>query len=432
MKRVTQIAAVLLSIVMLVACVPTPEQEIVVNKGDGKAQEAIFASPDPDVPEQKTLQIEPVPAHWTDDASTETVLLPIDAEVRCCAGPYPVDAVEKRAIGIDDVDRILKAMYPTAPMVGYALFDNIRPRFSKELRSRALETAEEGALHQQPDGTMVRTPWAMQQNAINQAKQEWSEAPLREDLYIPASELPHDLAVKYGLTVLLEDDREIQIYFQSSQGELYIAEGEHYAAPERFKLEELQTKENAPAALYTPHPRINAQQAIATAEAFLGEIGLSSLKLASSEQGAINSHIERGYVQDGYYLEYVRAESYEAQSFYEESLIFIMSFDDDLSYSLPPQLPETLYLFVTENGVESFEWENPMTVTERINENAALLPFSEICKQVKMYLKLGCANVHDPFGFVGSSMTLSAIPQPLKDGGVVLMPVWILQMDFYP
>ncbi|MBR4906304.1 MAG: hypothetical protein IKZ44_05560, partial [Clostridia bacterium] len=47
-------------------------------------------------------------------------------------------------------------------------------------------------------------------------------------------------------------------------------------------------------------------------------------------------------------------------------------------------------------------------------------------------LKLGCANVHDPFGFVGSSMTLSAIPQPLKDGGVVLMPVWILQMDFYP
>ena len=96
-------------------------------------------------------------------------------------------------------------------------------------------------------------------------------------------------------------------------------------------------------------------------------------------------------MKDGYYLEYVRSESYAPQSFYEESLAFFLSFDDDLTYSLPPQLPETIYLFVTDNGVEAIDWENPMTVTERVNEDVVLLPFSEICDIVVQYLKLGCA-----------------------------------------
>ena len=75
MKRLT---AFLLIGMLMLACQPTPAQEIVINAGDAIGDERIAATAKPDVPDAfeepaKTLQSEGVPAHWTDDASTENL-----------------------------------------------------------------------------------------------------------------------------------------------------------------------------------------------------------------------------------------------------------------------------------------------------------------------------------------------------------------------
>ena len=112
-KRTIILFVLLLSAILSMnACLPTPEQEIVINKGDGKAQQAILESPDlqtTSAPEEKkSLQCETVSAHWTYDASTDMAIMPIDAEVHCSKGPYPVDRVEKRTVSPDDINRLVR------------------------------------------------------------------------------------------------------------------------------------------------------------------------------------------------------------------------------------------------------------------------------------------------------------------------------------
>ena len=92
MKR---IAIFCLSLVLLLACVPTPEEDVVVNKNDGILQQAVYATL---LPEQRyeapgTLHLEAFGA--------DTYQITVDADVIVLSSPvyfYSIDAQLKALI----------------------------------------------------------------------------------------------------------------------------------------------------------------------------------------------------------------------------------------------------------------------------------------------------------------------------------------------
>ena len=138
---------------------------------------------------------------------------------------------------------------------------------------------------------------------------------------------------------------------------------------------------------------------------------------------------ENAYVSYGFVVEFNRSGDYPACSFVDYSTLSSLRFPDDSAYNTPIGFPEICTVYVTENGVETFSWDRPETVAERLNENVDLLPFDEIAARTVRYIRLGHAHYDTKCRFQVSidKATLTATPQRLKDGaGVVLMPVWVM------
>lgn len=426
-----RICAAILTFFFLCACVPTPDHEVVVNKADGVAEERIFATPmtsaAPFEEQPKTLQSEGVPKHWEAEASTEYVTVEIDAEVICPEGPYPVDRIEEYAFTLADVNKAISGMYPN--VVGYLPIDDGGDHASKEIWERILENTLRGFAHREPDGSITYHPLEYHENALAHAKNGLAQSVSQEGRFLPGDRLPDDFKSKNGALLLLDDGREIRVHI----GRQEIAVFEEQAA----MYTELDPA-TEPCFMDDPiqfHPSISPQEARKMAEAYIAHLGLSEeLTFAHMEKAGIASIIEQAYVSEGYQVEFTRTGSYPARSFYLMDTCFLMNFQDTEVYNVPLGYPETLFLYVSEKGIESMEWKKPFRLAGRANDDVALLPFSELSDLAIRYFKLGHAHLEQPFysGFLVTSATLTVLPQRLKDEqGLVLMPVWVLQMDPY-
>ena len=427
MKR---ILSILLCVALLLACQPTPDHEIIVNKGDGIAEDRIFAAPDasaaPNAEQPTAEQSDRFPTHWEADASTENVTVTIDADVIYPEGPCPVDRIENRVLTIADVNSAITAMYPN--MIGYLPVNDNTESCSKEVWERILESTVRGFAHEEADGSITYLPWDGQNEAIQWARNGYRDAEEQEGRFSSASRLPEDFTSKSGALLLLDDGREIRVRINPQSLTVYEAQTQTWA----------QSSPPWDYATDTPitlHPAIQPETARETAERFIEQIGLSGeLTFAGMEAACLESKMEFGYVSQGYQVEFTRTGSYPARSFFLLASGLLLRFSEDTQYHSPIGLPETMLLYVTENGVEWMEWERPYQIKERLNENVELLPFSEIEEIAIRYFQIGHAWIEQPLyeGFLVSSATLTVLPQRLKDDqGLVLMPVWVLQMDVY-
>ncbi|MDO4565575.1 MAG: DUF6034 family protein, partial [Clostridia bacterium] len=212
MKR---ILTVLLSALMLcsMACQPTPEEDIVVNRAEGNLEERIFASPVPieaEIPAPTSEdEDEPSPTigdneellpysegatgaltfpdHWTDDLSNEYVKVRIDADIITSGQTtYPVYLVEEKKFSDEDYARIFQSLIPDAVKYrGTAL--------SYEDYELQLESAVRGAEKRNADGSISYVPWPQQQTAIESAQANLRGATRVEELY---KELPANITPK--------------------------------------------------------------------------------------------------------------------------------------------------------------------------------------------------------------------------------------------
>ena len=414
-----------------IACVPTPEQEIVVNKGDAVADEKILSIDHPsERPEHDARDLH-IPSHWTADASTEGVIVKIDAEVTASEGPYTVDRVENRVITNEDVNRILDEMYPN--MIGYAPIDPKGSAVSKEIWTRCIETSIRGYAHREPDGSITYLPWDAQQATITNAEDNYRKAQFRADRFIDAASLPIDVNFSNGVTILLDDGREILI--RKHMSELSIYEGETWTYPEHWMPYEACDMDH-PIDIV---PTITPEAAKDTAVAFMKKVGLGDLTLANIEKAAKESWYENAYVSFGYKVEFNRSGGYPACSLWDAYTTYTMQFDsDDPEYNTPIGFPETCIVYVTEDGIDSIEWTNAQIICEHVNPDVALLPFDEIAEIAIRYCKIGHAyetkeilsgHYLPDLGFSVDRMILTVMPQRLKDrSDIVLMPVWVLVM----
>ena len=101
MKRVL----ILLLLLFLLACVPTPDHEAVVNKSDNAMQQALTA-PKSDVNRYEA------PAHWDETIEMKNLAIRFDADIELPDGDvYPVQTIRRHEFTPEDAMNLLNACF---------------------------------------------------------------------------------------------------------------------------------------------------------------------------------------------------------------------------------------------------------------------------------------------------------------------------------
>jgi hypothetical protein len=102
------LALMMLAASALTACQPTPTDPVVVNKGDGKLEDALKATAEP-----RDAQGTPAPKKYTDSfkGANESVTIRIDADVTEPLGGMPVVQVKPHMIDMEQIKSMAKVLF---------------------------------------------------------------------------------------------------------------------------------------------------------------------------------------------------------------------------------------------------------------------------------------------------------------------------------
>lgn len=380
---------VLLSLcLLLTACQPTPEEEIVTNRGDGIMEQKIFVSGVPSqevMPEDEAKFIEKTP-HWAESFNVnENLSVEIDCDVRW--GEDEAYYVEKC-----EAAEFTPEMVVT---IGNAFFGDVTGLREQEvsydeLLNELLEL-ERGYYNGKDDnGDPIWLPHdeAYKNDHTAEIRAQMEKTPA-VSTYVPfAAENIHMTQISNPLTVQRKDGKEGKMYVTLGQNsnDLCCRVYVDGSARRGSLLRESPIKE--------PKPSITEEEAIETADMFLTSIGLSQTECSNAEVacwGTVSEAYSEGwYLQYGPVLNGTRGVGLFGRS---KNCLFQSSELKEYSQSLRP---ESYELYVTENGIEYFEWNCPYAIKEVVNENVEILPFSSIQESMRKYFHLAFAWADNP------------------------------------
>lgn len=424
------------------ACQPTPEEEIVTNKGDAVAEKKVFATAEPGVDKTVQEMLGEVPLRWEEDMSSSLFIFEAKADIVVNDSlTAPVYDITYEILTGDVIRRVWDAM-----KLEIVDINTEGGRRSKEEIQTGMKLAAEGTEKRNPDGTIEYVPWPQQQTALEQLSEWLKKAKSEAEMYIPATDIPD-----------FEDQKRIDTYsgqscgFHTSEGDrgflstyttpnkasiergivLELEDG--ILQPEHWWLTELWTGEDEAEVMVVLQPKITEEEAMETALAYVKRLGEEELEPAYIEKARYFSDMSMRTVSEGYVITFVRTGTYVPFAFVQGTYGGVL-YEDESTYA-PTYTQEKLQIYVTEKGIRNVTWTNPMSITGCLNENVELMPFEEILKKARTLIHVTTARVETESGGYceGARITrvvLSAVPQKLKDDkGYALMPVWIFEME---
>lgn len=142
----------------------------------------------------------------------------------------------------------------------------------------------------------------------------------------------------------------------------------------------------------------------------------------------------REEVSQGWKFELARSYGYYAMDTYVAGCNGgMVRLDESESYN-QPWYPETLYVYISENGVESVQWNSPLEIMECVNPCVELLDFEQVQENLKKLLLAGVSYIdYTEFQPKVSKLVLTVAPQQIQDDPqhAYLMPIWIAFVDWY-
>ncbi len=375
MKRIIILC---LSLALLAACQPTPEEEFVKNKSDGTLEELIHEQTSPEAAASAEAgEMNPLyaqlgaPERFIMEAETRAVPfsnLTVSADavvVLPNVSAIPVYEASGKYIPNERLEAIAQALFGDAERYAseagtlrWVLEDGIRT-YQKMI----------DAIHEHPD-----EHWDGEEEQVQEQMQYTAgilaDAP--EDYKCE----PWSGAFSDGLMVRFADKRYIKM--RSFPNRLTLASNDRKSAVYGPYYEKPDAEMNA-----------ESEAAKTIAEDFMKQSGLSEEYVLERvqavhplEDGTGNGKIVTGY-EFTYLPKYdgVKAQPYwttsgsdtAQQKAAEKGLIELPEFDEYLG-------PEIIVLTVEDGRIKYLDWSNYVARGERVNENVPLLPFSEIEK----------------------------------------------------
>ncbi len=384
MKRII-IFCLLLS--LLLACVPTPEQEFIVNKGDDIVEQKLNGATDPDSGSIAVRQT--FPDRWDEDpiAESEHLVVRAAADVRTKPdGLYPVYRTRATDITKDMVINVAVKFLdkPTASsesLLTKADWEQALQQYLDRI-AKSEEWIDAGKpdgwadvedLNETPEELEARANWYMEQ--IKRAPDSLSEQAVNDYSCLE----PHQRT-----SFQLASGEIASIYYNA---EIFTVAKGCRNVPVVYDVnryrEDLEWKEGSYRSWMEPN--LTREQAEAVCRSNAEKLGFSGFAIAGACEATLLDAKESSNqaVTGGWYFELKRGFDGYPQLAGNVSATLSLQYGSDDAFAVSAPIPEEwLRMFVSENGLQMICYHSPKDVSGLVNANVELLPFDEVRQRI--------------------------------------------------
>ncbi len=420
----------ILSLFLLLACVPTPEQEAIVAPSGYEA--AILGTQPP----QESSAATRLPEHWNDVIKLRYWDIEIDAEI----SPDAIGAVsvyESRWVTMDEIA---------------AQADKVRRGLLKDATAYSDAVLSEADWYREIQRYADTPAWDNETGGYTRRRTDAEVDSYRKDLSSFIEEAPNELeyhsfspmsdAVSDDAGYRLSDGSLAWMHGQSkSISVLYGAELFQNAVeqPESWVLQGDELL-NEPAGTRIEGVTVEERTAREQAQSLLNELSFAGYKIAKTEKARYINDYTHETLTAGYQIVFCRAEGT-----YEAAYGTIPQRVRTGEQPYRPDWPqEQIYVFVDETGVRSFFWTHPTAKPKPVNEAVEILSFEEVQDVIFKHLK-NCFSYEEDDAlfrewYAGRSkylvdhvgLYMEMIPMKNRPDEFWYGPVWIVTVRSYP
>ena len=427
-------ALLIIMMVFMSACQPTPEEEIVVNKNDGKLEQAIKNT---DVSEENTSMT--VENNWVQNVQNSDggLFIKIDAEI-CIpeAEGFPVVRIQPIGFTQKQTDRILGYFAE-----GKTLYSDDMPMSKEEITQMILELELEYTKFENgEEGFDNATSASDIKTMINDFKSKLSEAPNKSEYETDETSFTLDnITMKESIALKIDMGETGFARFSASNPSAkdyssYVA----FSAGDRYQCKnELYGKDAQGAQTTLSEARQKAQKA-------LEDLGFTDFYVKDVMTGCIhNDNENQGYIAvctpviSGISVAYSDMTKIDNPNIIEASdgsgrLVYADS-GETVEY-VPRRLDEcSLEMNIDDTGISYFLWENAFEILSVENENVEILDFEEIKKIFVQQMENNFIydNHENEIVYTVDRVELGLVNIPERDkrGYFYLVPAWTFYGD---
>lgn len=430
MNRVKTIS--LLLALLCCACVPTPENDVVVNRGEEDAAALIHTTPAPEsipiaqaaasaLPEKaEQPKIDETVLHYSDTyplgIGNAEVVFDADVTVPNLQN-WPIYALRKTQWDKETVKTFVLAVANGQPV--YREWDTV----TKEYLAQAIAAIENSEKVRKQDeifkasGEKTRKEMLMQdyetaQTSITRTPIDWDKAPFDGSFY--ASVWREDIQTYWNF-MCFDGRLEFNAFDQLIQNEDMVRQGEYVGAKPGREL---------------THLSLSREEAQDKAEALFRSIGITDVKLSESAcRKAQRVNIYTSEVQsEGWQLVYRK--NFGGLAGIEPDYHELGAVDESFTQGWPQ---ETVTVYVDSTGVWQLLWKGGCEIKEQLSDSTALLSFDEAIERIKQRLRVENMSAADmgtkTIRVTDISLGYCAVPQKdAQDEGYTL-PVWTVNYE---
>ncbi len=429
MKKIRFIHIVLLMI--LLACQPTPEKEIIVSHDLKQANAAVPGEPGAAlvVPErwEETMEI-PV----SSGVGSATVIF--DADIRISPDDvHPILRVCRDSFSGEKCKEIFEAAYGPGEWRENELCREDIIVIINQIRLGEVDG------YDYTTQQFISTPFEDETERLEPYIQQLQDAPA-EDTFVPLTAEHLDAANISHRAIRTGNGDLIYVNKSNLEGFTYFSINKWsfgFIQPESWVLQGDALIDEPPHAL--EHVKITESEAIETADAFLQKLKRDDLKFSYAEKARLFK--EWGTraddaISEGYLLHYAQAANGCVANGYDlrYGQRFLEFEGSETIYSLE-WCQEIVDIFVTENGIELINWSNPLEIQGVEQGDAALLPFDQVQERIKTLLGYGIKGSSYMDKHTGNiyieEIMLSSVLRPVRDDPehALLTPAWIVRFS---
>ena len=413
-----RIVSVFMAVILFIACFttacqPTPAQPAVAAKNNGVLEKALDATP---VPAEKY----DAPARWEDDytGSNGKLTISVNADVQIPdVQSFPVYKAEPQDISGEQVRRLAELLF------GGAEVEGIPPGWPKDKLEEALITFKKDYADSNPMN-MTEEEY---ENTIKGMEHDIADAP----------EIIEPVSLDDAIT---EFEKTGRIVLQADIGGtkaamLMVNNDERFGSNAMFFKEDGTSYEVLSHDQKTTGLQLSEADAVKIAQDFVSQLGLDFMSAAATDVGV-------QYEREGddttnsprcYIVWFTRmADGIPATYDVEGG----NASDETSPNGVWPY--ERIAVGVDDSGIVQLRWNGNAVLSEKLTENAALLPFGDIKQRFEQGMTNAYIAKDDPTALEQDStisrhfdinrVTLGMMRIKLKDnGGYSLVPVW----DFF-
>lgn len=420
---------ILIVLLIFIGCQKTPDEEVIINKGDGRLENiitgpaAVLQTPVVNSISNDKIENTTHTETWRETYKIPNLICNINAEIILpSTNNFPVYKVKQHKFDRDSVVKIINYFTANATGVretsdtkeeleeqliqvkrGAYIWDDNGGRWeSYEGQKKDIADLEKRIANAEPE---VFT--SVNESAISVPMNKTYSIPDGERVYVDTTAKGVDIyPYKYGII----------------QPESWIVKGDAYPGE--------------PAGTTLDNVKISEEKAKNMAKGILTDLEIKNIGMAKMEKARILRDYTFETITEGWQITLTRNDGGSIPVYINSAEIYGTLYYPSEDYVERWQA-ENIKIYVDENGIRAFSWKNSIEAENELNSNVPLLTLDEIKENVREYIKYAFTKKTDgkqasDRRITVNRMTLTNVLLPIKNESNyhMLAPAWIVYYQY--